>query len=166
MSKWNNLFTVFKIFFNVYLFIFERDRVWVGEALLHRAWCGARTHKPWDHDLSWSWILNWLSHPGTPRPFLKKLWLLRPIFQLLQLSMRLSTFLCRWLSPSRPEWEGIVRTMLWWHSNSLWRPLWERESWPLHNDQHSLANHMLEPPGPYIHQLQASHQITAISWEF
>ena len=28
----------------------------------HRAW----THQPWDHDLSWSWTLNQLSHSGTP----------------------------------------------------------------------------------------------------
>ena len=33
----------------------------------HRAWHGAQTHKPWDHDLSRSWTLNWLSHPDTPR---------------------------------------------------------------------------------------------------
>ena len=26
----------------------------------------ARSHKPWDHDLSQEWTLNWLSHPGTP----------------------------------------------------------------------------------------------------
>ena len=32
----------------------------------HRAWCGARTHKRWDHDLRWSRTLNWLSHPGAP----------------------------------------------------------------------------------------------------
>ena len=32
----------------------------------HRSPCGAQTHKPWDHDLSQSQILNRLSHPGTP----------------------------------------------------------------------------------------------------
>ena len=32
----------------------------------HRAWCGAQTHEPWDHDLSWSWTVNKLSHPGVP----------------------------------------------------------------------------------------------------
>ena len=31
-----------------------------------RARCGARTHKPWDHDRNWSWLLNQLSHPGSP----------------------------------------------------------------------------------------------------
>ena len=32
----------------------------------HRAWHGAWTHKPWDHDLRWSRTLNWLSQPGAP----------------------------------------------------------------------------------------------------
>ena len=32
----------------------------------HRALRGAHTHRPWDHDLSWSWKPNRLSHPGTP----------------------------------------------------------------------------------------------------
>ena len=33
----------------------------------HRARSEARTHEPWDHDLSWSWTLNRLSHPGPPK---------------------------------------------------------------------------------------------------
>ena len=38
----------------------------------HRAGCGARTHKLWDHDVSQSWMLIWPSHPGTPKlDFLK-----------------------------------------------------------------------------------------------
>ena len=36
----------------------------------HRARCGARTHEPWDHDLSRSRTLNWMSHPGAPSEFL------------------------------------------------------------------------------------------------
>ena len=32
----------------------------------HRPWCGAWTHEPRDHDLSWNLMLNWLSHSGTP----------------------------------------------------------------------------------------------------
>ena len=32
----------------------------------HRAWHRARTHRPQDHDLSWSQTLKRLSHPGTP----------------------------------------------------------------------------------------------------
>ena len=65
------------------MFIFVRERethsVWVGEgqrgrhriwcrlqtlSCQHRAWCGARTYEQWDHDLSWSWTLNRLSHLG------------------------------------------------------------------------------------------------------
>ena len=33
----------------------------------HRAQHKAWTHKPWDHDLSQSWMLNQLSHPGAPK---------------------------------------------------------------------------------------------------
>ena len=32
----------------------------------HRARHGAWTHKLWDHDLSQSWTLNRLTHPGAP----------------------------------------------------------------------------------------------------
>ena len=65
-----------------YLFLRKRDRAWVGRgrergrhrirsrlqalSCQHRAQCGARTHELWDHDLSWSWTLNQLSHPGAP----------------------------------------------------------------------------------------------------
>ena len=31
-----------------------------------RSWRGARTHEQWDHDLSRSWRLKRLSHPGAP----------------------------------------------------------------------------------------------------
>ena len=47
-----------------------RHRIWSGlqaQSCQHRAWCGAWTHKLWDRDLSWSQMLNWLSHPGAPR---------------------------------------------------------------------------------------------------
>ena len=71
-----------KKIFNVY-FEGERDREWAGEgqrergrrriwsrlqalSCWHRAWRGARTQEPWDHDLSWSQMLNQLSHPGVP----------------------------------------------------------------------------------------------------
>ena len=33
----------------------------------HKARCGAQTHKPWDHDLSRSWTLNWLNQLGAPQ---------------------------------------------------------------------------------------------------
>ena len=32
----------------------------------HRTWCGAWPHELWDHHLSWSRMLNRLSHPGAP----------------------------------------------------------------------------------------------------
>ena len=49
----------------------ERGRDRIGSRLQalscqHRASHGAWTHEPWDQDLSRSWRLNWLSHPGTP----------------------------------------------------------------------------------------------------
>ena len=68
---------------NVLMFIFERENEWgrgrkrgrhrIGSRLQalswqHRAWRGAQTHKLWDHDLSQSWVLNRLSHPGAPSP--------------------------------------------------------------------------------------------------
>ena len=71
------------IFFNVYLVLRQREteHEWGRgrergrhkirsrlQALRHqpRDWRGARTHKPWDHDLSWSRTFNRLSHPGAP----------------------------------------------------------------------------------------------------
>ena len=33
----------------------------------HRVWPGAQTHELRDHELSRSWMLNWLSHPGAPK---------------------------------------------------------------------------------------------------
>ena len=79
---------LFLFFKNIYLFLRERGRErdtdrerWRGrERGRHRFWswlqalscqhrgrCGAQTHELWDHDLSQSWKLNWLSHPGAPR---------------------------------------------------------------------------------------------------
>ena len=37
-----------------------------GPSCQYRAWCGARTHRVWDHDLSQSQMPNQLSHPGSP----------------------------------------------------------------------------------------------------
>ena len=73
----------FYFFFNVYLFLGQREteherargrergRHRIRNRLQalscqHRARRGARTHGPWDHDLSRSWTLNRPSHPGTP----------------------------------------------------------------------------------------------------
>ena len=49
----------------------ERGRHRIGNRLQalsyqHRARCGARTHEPWSHGLSWSQLPNRLSHPGAP----------------------------------------------------------------------------------------------------
>ena len=46
-----------------------RHRIWSRLQALsrqHRAWHGAWTHELRDHDLSWSLMLNRLSHPGAP----------------------------------------------------------------------------------------------------
>ena len=46
-----------------------KHRIWSGLQALscqHRALCRAQTHKPRDHDLSWSQMLDRLSHPGAP----------------------------------------------------------------------------------------------------
>ena len=45
------------------------DRIWSRLHALSRqlrARCGARIHKPWDHNLSQSWTPNRISHPGAP----------------------------------------------------------------------------------------------------
>ena len=52
-----------------------RHRFWSGPQALscqHRAPRGARTHEPWNHELSQSLKLNRLSHPGAQRLFLKE----------------------------------------------------------------------------------------------
>ena len=71
-------FSFFK-FFLMFINFWERDsmngggsergrhRIWSRLQALscqHRVRCGARTHGPWDHDLSRCWMLNRLSHPG------------------------------------------------------------------------------------------------------
>ena len=74
-----------KIFFNVYLFLRQRERhthsmsrgglergrhrIWSRLQALrcqHRSRQGARTHRLWDHDLSQSSMFNRLRHPGAP----------------------------------------------------------------------------------------------------
>ena len=81
---WFHFIFLLKSIFNVYTWETDRyrDRAWVGRGKVregHRIWSRlqvlssqdrtcrrAQTHKPWDHDLSRSWTLNWLNHPGTP----------------------------------------------------------------------------------------------------
>ena len=87
LSSMFYLFLKKKIFFNVYLFLRQREtqhewgrgrergRHRIGsrlQALSHqpRARRGAQTRGPRDRDLSWSRTLNWLSHPGAPNIWL------------------------------------------------------------------------------------------------
>ena len=80
ISGWAHVF--FFSFFNVYLWATVRggahtqvrkqgrgrerggQRILSGLCAESRGQCRARTHGPWDHDLSPSWMLNGLSHPG------------------------------------------------------------------------------------------------------
>ena len=65
---------LFFFFFFKFIYLFwERERACAHEwGRDTERWkeresqAGAQTHKPWGHDLSWNWTLNWLSHPGTP----------------------------------------------------------------------------------------------------
>ena len=84
----STLFFYFKIFFSVYLFLRQRERQSMNRGWAERegdtesetgsglwavstgAQCGARTHRPRDHDLSRSRTLNRRSHPGAPNFFL------------------------------------------------------------------------------------------------
>ena len=77
------LFIYLKKFFLTFIYFWDRERqsmngggsergrhrIWNRLQALscqHRAWRGARTHGPRDHDLSRSRPLNRLSHPGSP----------------------------------------------------------------------------------------------------
>ena len=76
------LLPFFLFFFLMFIYFWEREteheqgrgrerRHRIGSRLQalscqHRARRGARTHEPQDHDLSRSWMLNRLSHPGAP----------------------------------------------------------------------------------------------------
>ena len=63
----------------IFIFILEKERMQVrqrqregdrgskaGSVLTQQVQCGARTCELRDHDLSLSWTLNQLSHPGAP----------------------------------------------------------------------------------------------------
>ena len=65
------------LFIKMFIYFWGRDRAWEGGrhrirsrlwalSCQHTAWHGAWTLKLWDHDLSWSQPLNWLSPPGAP----------------------------------------------------------------------------------------------------
>ena len=81
---------IWNFFKCLYLFLRQSETAWTGEGQRrrHRIWSRlqalscqhrvrgrARTHKLRDYDLSRSWMLNWLSHPGTPNVFLNLLFL-------------------------------------------------------------------------------------------
>ena len=87
-------FSFFKIFWRLFIIEKQREtehehgrgqelgrhRIWSRLQALscqHRAWHGVQTHKPWDHDLSQSQTLNWLSHPGAPAGFFQSEWVAR-----------------------------------------------------------------------------------------
>ena len=85
--------SLFFIFFNILMFIYfwERERQTQSEqgrgrergrhrirsglqglSYQHRVQHRAPTHQPWDYDLSQSWMLKRMSHPGAPSgPFFK-----------------------------------------------------------------------------------------------
>ena len=56
------------MFKRFYLLIWKKD----SRAREYKWWARAEREgeevgrRPWDHDLSWRQMLNWLSHPGTP----------------------------------------------------------------------------------------------------
>ena len=71
----------FKKFYSLFIFETETEHQWgrgrerrrhripsrlQALSCQHRARCGTRTHKLWDRDLTWSRMLNRLSHPGAP----------------------------------------------------------------------------------------------------
>ena len=79
----SKLFILLQTFFKCLFFLFERDTEYKqgrgrerrrhriqsrlqAPSCQHRARHGAGTHDLWDHDLSWSQMLNWLNHPGGP----------------------------------------------------------------------------------------------------
>ena len=75
-----------KKFFFMFIYFWERERqsangggaergrhrIWTrlqapGSELSAQSLMGAQTHRLWDHDLSQSQLLNWLSHPDGPQ---------------------------------------------------------------------------------------------------
>ena len=66
----------------------------------HRAQRGARTHRPWDHDLSWSRPLNRLSHPGAPLP------------QIFNETKMANNRLCRIWKYSHVKWNGEFNSII------------------------------------------------------
>ena len=88
-----------KSFFNVFIYFWDRERQSMSRggaeregdteseagfqapSCQHRAWRGARTHEPWDHDLSRSRTISQLSPPGTPKNFFKKSTVMKTVWR-------------------------------------------------------------------------------------
>ena len=80
--RWNIVASCFFVFLIFYFWETDREREahrggaerethrnWSrlqAPSCSRRAWHGVRSHKPWDHDLNQSLVLNRLSHPGAP----------------------------------------------------------------------------------------------------
>ena len=104
-----------------------------AQSCQHRAQWGAQTHEPWDHDLSWSRMLNWLSHPGAPFVcFLNSTWVksngiclfLTDLFHLAlyPLDLLKSNFLLKdWatLAKTAEQWVGCFMKLS-FHRNTKW----------------------------------------------
>ena len=149
------------LFFYVYLFLREtecergrgreRGRHRIRSRLQapscqHRAQCGAQTHEPWDHDLSWSRILNWLSHPGASQPWdiSDQRWTNPGIqFQPNSISDWIEV-ICPWYLSKRrqdnPFWRGTKMIFKAWDSfiYTIWnqfkklQDMWiNKKSWPI-----------------------------------
>ena len=96
-----NLLFFLNTFFNVYLFLRERDRQSMRErttqnlkqapgagAVSTELDVGLELTNPWDHYLSWSQTLNRLRHPGTPNLFFLNFltWKIRSLIYIIFLS--------------------------------------------------------------------------------
>ena len=108
--------TIILKIFNVYLLLRERGNESRGRgrergrqriqcrlqalSCQHSAPCGARTHKLWDHDLSQSWILNWVSHPGASMDTI-----ISPILQIEKFFKQTTT----WGSERSTRWPRLLQ---------------------------------------------------------
>ena len=91
------------------------SRLW---AVSTEPWCRAEIHEPWDHDLSWSQMSSWLSHPRHPnfKSFLKHApyYYLR-LFATLLLFLLLPAPKPHMISPPSPRMLSVV----WEHRRTI-----------------------------------------------
>ena len=85
-----------------------------GLSCQHTSWHKAWTHKPWDHDLSQSWTLNRLSHPGAPQ-FLLNTYLTALRFDSILIEIR-DQMLLTWCSWSLAHFSNMQTLIKWVHS--------------------------------------------------